>query len=63
LIEQALVRNMDIPSVRSQLRHEAVNNDTSTHGNLIIDGAVSNAQNHNIIIDLVSIEYLLSCRR
>jgi len=38
---------MDIPSVRSQLRREAVNNDTSTHGNLIIDGAMSNAQNHN----------------
>jgi len=41
---------MDIPSVRSQLRREAVNNDTSTHGNLIIDGAMSNAQNHNIYI-------------
>jgi len=46
---------MDIPSVRSQLRREAVNNDTSTHGNLIIDGAMSNAQNHNIYI---YIEYL-----
>jgi len=42
---------MDIPSVRSQLRREAVNNDTSTHGNLIIDGAMSNAQNHNNIMD------------
>jgi len=38
---------MDIPSVRSQLKHEAGNSDTSTHGNLIIDGAISNAQNHN----------------
>jgi len=47
LVEQAPVRNMDIPSVRSQLRREAVNSDTSTHGNLIIDRAMSNAQNHN----------------
>jgi len=49
LSEQAPVHNMDTSSVRSQLRREAVNNDTSTHGNIIIDRVISNAQNHNSI--------------
>jgi len=48
LSEQIPVHNMDTSSVRSQLRREAVNGDTSTHGNIIIDRAISNAQNHNI---------------
>jgi len=42
--------HMDIPSVRSQLRREAVNGDTSTHGNVTSDREISNAQNHNIYI-------------
>jgi len=48
LSEQNPVHNMDTSSIRSQLRREAVNSDTSTHGNIIIDRVISNAQNHNI---------------
>jgi len=47
LCEQVPVHNMDISSVRSQLRREAVNGDTSTHGNVASDREISNAQNHN----------------
>jgi len=45
--EQVSVHNMDISSVRSHSRREAVNGDTSTHGNLTSDREIFNAQNHN----------------
>jgi len=47
LREQVSVHNMDISSVRSQLRRKSVNGDTSTHGNVTYDRELSNAQNHN----------------
>jgi len=50
LREQVPVHNMDTSSVRSHLRREAVNGDTSTHGNVTSDRKISNAQNHNIYI-------------
>jgi len=45
--DRAPVPNMDTSNVRSPLRREAVNDETSTHGLFFIDREIVNGQNRN----------------
>jgi len=45
--ERAPVSNMDTSNVRSPLRPEAVNGDTSIHGLVSADREIVNGHNHN----------------
>jgi len=55
LRDRAPVPNMDTSNVRSPLRREAVNDDTSTHGLYSTDKEIVNGQNCNkALFELVS---------
>jgi len=46
--ERGLIPNMDTSNVRSHMRREAVNGETSTHGLIPTDREIVSGQNRNI---------------